>query len=936
MTVRIRRRMQVTLRVLLQYPEYQGKSIDGTEKYLQSACQRCNRSNLVKHSDGCVSPEDCTGAYCEYCGKTTLDRGAFGYHNGRCYQPGVHHRSKRINTGFRETAPIRLQRCSVNGCDFESHIYSVWNVHRTLHRFMCLFRVGINVIHLGQLSKWHYDPKTDTLTPPIGILRLFGTCLLYLYDRAPAQAAPYRFDYVFPKHFQQDVPRVAPRSIPTLHDLRHTVRIHKFHTIVNMTDLEIEELDEAVIRGNNGTNSRHASRPLEEELLRRQSKILAERHVAGSEQTHHVMIATMQEGPRPGQDVIVDHVPLIHPKLTEQLRDAARPHHDHDERVPGAMVMGNNPDMAAQNTAQKVAQNLAASQDADDDIRGDVIDRQIDNILSDEACADPLGLNKALSNAVKQMPQENWADQVEKIDAKNAGDLDDSLDFDELNKHVGLSQPAEVRNLAALQAEKSLTNTAIGPLPRRKASEYIASAHQSATTTIDDNALGTEQPGDDDEQEDITDELAAELLGDDDNIVDEYISGDTPDTAHTEANQSGSSPPYTKLEFEQLTNRESVYSRVSVKISRPEIVTSIPAPVIERAKPETQAAPEMNVTRSEISPTHSAPSLDIVNFKPAATVAVPPNATPVQDEHDMMEVDEEYSTPPQHLQENVGPAAQISSLDNLTMEQTQQAQQLLFPNAPKHFQPIVQELQSLIASQPPPADTSSADEEMQHLSPITGQLAATSLSGSCPNVNDSKASAQTARRIVNMHEISPEEFAEIMRRRQPVKLRHSDGSTYRLRHQHPGQTPVPWKFLPTFKHRERLLKNRPAFKIIDEIAGTDLPIYTGPVVFTRHTAVVHHVSVYTTEQYPRLRAEELEVHCQSITRPMKGYYVPRDGKLPPEYALAATVIHLMSVRAPHVPDGTIYIESKAHTSLHQADLMILKGANTEAIVTICL
>ena len=179
----IRRKLQLPLRGMIANPQWAFKQIDPTEPYLSSDCKRCARMSFTPHDPNCTTPTDVTGIMCAYCGRVSTDRNAYGKHSVLCYAAKQHYREVEvIQFAFREERAITTETCPVAACSFRTHIYAMWNVHRTIHRYLCFFAKGTQNIYLGEVSKWTYNSQDDTLTPPIDILRTYGSCARWIHN----------------------------------------------------------------------------------------------------------------------------------------------------------------------------------------------------------------------------------------------------------------------------------------------------------------------------------------------------------------------------------------------------------------------------------------------------------------------------------------------------------------------------------------------------------------------------------------------------------------------------------------------------------------------------------------------------------------------------------------------------------------------------------
>lgn len=201
----LRRRLQAPLRQLLLNPKIQEQPIDVHAPYITKACVRCNRSRLQCHDQRCSNRKLYIAIYCPYCLCECFNKNNFCHHARSCYLERLDQKKspQPIYTAFREDAEITMVHCPVPGCDWKTHIYSIWNAHVIMHTFLKSFSKDGKRVYLGELSEWHYCPSRDQLTPPIGLLRIIGSMWTHFQNCGVLTTAEPCWAYEVPPNFPQ-------------------------------------------------------------------------------------------------------------------------------------------------------------------------------------------------------------------------------------------------------------------------------------------------------------------------------------------------------------------------------------------------------------------------------------------------------------------------------------------------------------------------------------------------------------------------------------------------------------------------------------------------------------------------------------------------------------------------------------------------------------
>ena len=119
----------------------------------------------------------------------------------------------------------------------------MWNVHVLLHCFIRRFdqfAADRPFLFIGELCNWEYDPVDDSLYPPIGIRRIFGTVWEFLANRHVSHAAHFSFAKEFPADFPHNPHYMEPLDPPVLKDLRPYASFMTFASMINMTRLDLD------------------------------------------------------------------------------------------------------------------------------------------------------------------------------------------------------------------------------------------------------------------------------------------------------------------------------------------------------------------------------------------------------------------------------------------------------------------------------------------------------------------------------------------------------------------------------------------------------------------------------------------------------------------------------------------------------------------------
>ena len=202
----LRRRLQSPWLTLVQEPVTALRPIDENLPRYSEACRRCSHEGMNIHDSGTCrrsTTEYMNTILCPYCLCTENTRADYDRHYLQCYGRGANRRTAKWRDWcLAEPTVIRPRYCTVKGCGWNSHIFSMWFCHTAIHRFLALcygLRTNdLRVIFMGGPYDWTYIPSTREYLPPLAIIRLVTTILPLVNATDSVHRWYVRFGYSFP------------------------------------------------------------------------------------------------------------------------------------------------------------------------------------------------------------------------------------------------------------------------------------------------------------------------------------------------------------------------------------------------------------------------------------------------------------------------------------------------------------------------------------------------------------------------------------------------------------------------------------------------------------------------------------------------------------------------------------------------------------------
>ena len=204
----LRRRLRKPLRHLMPTYRDQYTPIDTKAARFRQACNRCSQRSMGPHDNGCQVPGsyNMTGLFCTQCMTVVITRSELERHVARCYGGQVSD-ELLVQSAFFNEDPIRLRKCTVKSCAWQSHIYGCWCTHTILHRFAVL-HYGVpqrpHYINMGTWYDWGYRERNRTMSPPLEIFRMLGCLHQYVRESDEHYVWQMGMSYFFPRGFPRE------------------------------------------------------------------------------------------------------------------------------------------------------------------------------------------------------------------------------------------------------------------------------------------------------------------------------------------------------------------------------------------------------------------------------------------------------------------------------------------------------------------------------------------------------------------------------------------------------------------------------------------------------------------------------------------------------------------------------------------------------------
>ena len=245
----LRRRLQSPWLSLRLNTEEAIRPIDENMPKYSAACGRCSQEHLNQHDVKTCKKRDkneyTDTIICPYCLSISATRAEYDRHFLRCYGRGEPRRTARWrDNSLAEVRPIRPRKCTVHGCSWKNHIFSIWLCHNTIHRFLALCynipRTDQRIIFMGRLYDWVYVERTREYLPPLATMRLVttlmpfvkGTCTLYDWQVNFNYWTPYWWDN---PNNRDPLASEVQEPWPSCDDLKPYMALVSFKEIIDVT-----------------------------------------------------------------------------------------------------------------------------------------------------------------------------------------------------------------------------------------------------------------------------------------------------------------------------------------------------------------------------------------------------------------------------------------------------------------------------------------------------------------------------------------------------------------------------------------------------------------------------------------------------------------------------------------------------------------------------